>query len=192
MHGVASDIAPRRSPYGASTAPTPTRADTFELIQLDDGESLEALTRAQPRLALDRITDNGTDEKEALVFAGVQYAPPPEVVFRNAFDEALPGFLCFGFGMGEVACRCGGTLRIRLGDDLHAVAKRNGKTRAAYVLHRAAALASVVSTYRAAPGARDARKSDSSSRPLMRLRSPPRTSKAAEQLAGAYGVRLRR
>ena len=128
MHGVASDIAPRRSPYGASTTPTPTRADVFELIQSDDGESLEALTRAQPRLALDRITDNGTDEKEALIFAGVQYAPPPEVVFRNAFDEALPGFLCFGFGMGEVACRCGGTLRIRLGDDLHAVAKRNGKS----------------------------------------------------------------
>ena len=143
MHGVASDIAPRRSPYGgSSTTPTPTRANVFELIQSDDGESLEALTRAQPRLALDRITDNGTDEKEALIFAGVQYAPPPEVVFRNAFDAALPGFLCFGFGMGEVACRCGGTLRIRLGDDLHAVAKRNGKTRAAYVLHRAAALAS--------------------------------------------------
>ena len=40
MHGVASDIAPRRSPYGASTTPTPTRADAFELIQLDDGESL--------------------------------------------------------------------------------------------------------------------------------------------------------
>ena len=52
MHGVASDIAPRRSPYGATTTPTPTRADVFELIQNDDGESLEALTRSQPRLAL--------------------------------------------------------------------------------------------------------------------------------------------
>ena len=38
MHGVASDIAPRRSPYGASATPTPTRADVFELIQNDDGE----------------------------------------------------------------------------------------------------------------------------------------------------------
>ena len=171
--------------FKSPTAPDYTLARTYR----------EARAMYSPGVtynALDRITDNGTDEKEALIFAGVQYAPPPEVVFRNAFDEALPGFLCFGFGMGEVACRCGGTLRIRLGDDLHAVAKRNGKKRAAYVLHRAAALASVESTYRAAPGAKDARKSSSSSRPLMRLRSPPRTSKAAEQLAGAYGVRLRR
>ena len=61
MHGVASDIAPRRSPYGGtSTTPTPTRADIFELIQNDDGESLEALTRAQPRLErLEAVVEGG-------------------------------------------------------------------------------------------------------------------------------------